>query len=77
MNERIKQVTVKELADSLNSLVERGFGDKKIVLSDDNEGNGFHGCFFTTTSDKESIKHFVKSLSDSAEMNPDNIIIIG
>lgn len=39
------QLTVERLYKSLGKLVKAGQGNKKIVISDDNEGNGYHGCF--------------------------------
>jgi hypothetical protein len=35
-------MTVSELKDKLNTMCRRGYGDHKIVLSKDQEGNGFH-----------------------------------
>ena len=44
-----QQLTVKKLSAWLNKLVKEGHGDKFIIISDDTEGNNYHGMFFTPT----------------------------
>ena len=39
-------MTVKELHEQLGELIKEGHGTKTILLSDDDEGNGFHHCFY-------------------------------
>ena len=74
----MKQMTVKELAHELNKLIYVGQGNKKILLADDNEGNGFHGCYYGVTSDAELIKELIDGMFyDSEETDFDNLIIIG
>lgn len=34
--------------------IAKGNGEKKIMLSNDDEGNGFHECFFTFTDPKDA-----------------------
>lgn len=43
-----KQMTVEELFVLCGRELEKGNGKKNIVLSDDNEGNGYHGLFDDT-----------------------------
>lgn len=68
------QVTVKQLRDMCNEEIAMGKGDRAIVISDDNEGNGFHGLFYgfsdvdADTSD---------SIYDTAEEDPKKLIILG
>lgn len=42
-------ITVKQLMKLCQMEIAKGNGKKKILLSDDDEGNGFHECFFTFT----------------------------
>ena len=42
----MKQITVNDLLAMCQAEVKNGNGDKNIVLSDDSEGNGYHGMFF-------------------------------
>lgn len=74
------QLTVEALYKSLGRLVKAGQGNKKIVISDDNEGNGYHGCFFATTSDPKAVSSVINlsnGLNDSEETDCKNIVIIG
>lgn len=38
-------ITVKELLKACKEQVAKGNGDKRILLSNDDEGNGYHFCF--------------------------------
>lgn len=74
------QMTVKKLFGELSSLMLEGKGDLKIVLADDNEGNGYHGCFYSITSDPKAVKENIEAsngLYDSQEENYNKIVIIG
>ena len=70
----MKQITVKQMAAALNAEVKKGNGDKFLVTADDNEGNGYHGVFFTITPGKDID---VSLLSDSCEEDPQNFMCIG
>lgn len=52
----MKQITVKELYELCKAEIAKKNGDKFIVISDDNEGNGFHGLFYGFTPADEEIK---------------------
>jgi hypothetical protein len=47
-------ITVDELYKALGQARKDGFGKKKILLSNDDEGNGYHQCFFTVSTDVKS-----------------------
>lgn len=47
-------ITVDELYNALGQARKAGFGSKKILLSNDDEGNGYHECFFTISTDVKS-----------------------
>ena len=38
-------ITVKKLRDMLNELIDEGMGDAGVLLTDDDEINGFHQCW--------------------------------
>jgi hypothetical protein len=64
-------VTVKELLELCKEQIAKGNGDKIILLSNDDEGNGYH----------EMIYHFTEDVAE-ADMwgeisNPDKKIILG
>ena len=68
------QLTVKDLLKLCEKEIKDGNGDKKIVISDDNEGNGFHGLFCGFTTD---VEFFNVNIYDSDEENVENLIILG
>lgn len=74
------QLTVKELYRELGKLVKQGHGNKAVVVADDNEGNGYHGIYYSVTSTPKSVKECIEAsngLSDSQEKDYKNIIIVG
>ena len=50
----MKTITVDELYKALAQVRKAGMGSKKIMLSNDDEGNGYHECFFSVTTDLKS-----------------------
>ena len=48
-------MTVLELAVQLAKLVKAGKGGMKVIVSDDEEGNGFHEIFYGVTMADEFI----------------------
>lgn len=70
------QITVKQLSAILAEAIRDGYGDRKIVISDDTEGNGYHGLFYGISTASEA-GVTVGMIYDSQETNPDNIIILG
>lgn len=64
-------LTVKELLEACKKQVAKGNGDKIILLSNDDEGNGYHYCFYDFTEDVAG-----NDLWGTIE-DPDNKIILG
>ena len=78
----LKNITVKELRDRLDQAVKAGLGDLQIVISDDNEGNGFHGLFYgltfpQKTASKEDKEYWKSLVHDSCTDNLDDIVFLG
>lgn len=44
-------VTVERLLELCKQEIANGNGKKKILLSNDDEGNGFHECYYEFTED--------------------------
>ena len=44
-------ITVEQLYAELGELIKNGGGKKKILLSQDDEGNGYHQMFYGVTTD--------------------------
>ena len=70
------QLTVKDLKKFCEQEIKNGNGNKLIVVSDDNEGNGFHGLFYAFTTIKENEKDWF-SIYDSHSEEPNEIIVLG
>lgn len=68
------QITVKELLEICKQAVRAGYGEKHIVISDDNEGNGYHGLFYGFTPLTEDFNDLIY---DSRTSSPCDTIILG
>ena len=76
----MNQVRVKDLYKNLEKLIKLGYGDRAIVVANDNEGNAFHGLFFGCTYEKEDIEGCIESsngIYDSEVTDLDKIVILG
>ena len=74
----MKQIKLKDLYRDCALLMEKGHGEKSLVVSNDNEGNGYHGMFFTLTPiTNENVDDFVGMIDDNNEPNIHNMIVIG
>ena len=51
----MNHLTVKQLRDACDKVIAEGFGDHKILISMDDEGNGFHELHYAFITDKEEI----------------------
>lgn len=49
----MKAITINQLLAECQKQVENGNGDKHILISQDDEGNGYHECFFGFTPASE------------------------
>lgn len=73
-----KPLTVKELLKLCQAEIKKGHGDCSIMISDDDEGNGYHYLWFafTEVKDLEGSYELIDSLDeDIAPMN--KTIILG
>ena len=75
-----KQITVKKLFSMVKEEMLKGNGNKKIVLADDTEGNGYHGMFFGFTSETNDVKECIEcsnGVYDSETDDVNEIVILG
>lgn len=70
-------VTVKKLKELCNAQIAKGNGDKQIVISNDDEGNGFHSLFFHFTADKNVVKDYANWGMFHDDNDPEKTIILG
>ena len=47
----MKPMTVKRLCALCVEQIKKGNGDKIVLLSNDDEGNGYHECYYDFTED--------------------------
>lgn len=74
----MEQIKLKELFEACRVLMKAGHGEKSLVISDDNEGNGYHGMFYTlTVITPENVDGFVGLIDDNNEADIHNIIVVG
>lgn len=69
-----KQITVKDLYEACAREIKKGNGNKALVVASDNEGNGYHGMFFTISPCDESYRNLIW---DSCEEDPKNLMVVG
>ena len=50
---KMKPLTVKDLYERCKQEIKKGHGDHVIMLSDDDEGNGYHYCWYSFTTAEE------------------------
>ena len=70
----MKQLQVKDLYECCKEQMDKGNGDKYIIVADDNEGNGYHGMFFGFSEDMK-VKEYL--INDSQFYNSNEIIVLG
>ena len=59
----MEMLTINDLAKFVNAEIKKGNGAKKIMLSNDDERNGYHGLYFAfTPTDKIFSGSFPPSL---------------
>lgn len=68
-----KPLTIKQLLKYCQDEIKAGHGDYSILLSDDDEGNGYHYCWYSFTPIDEYTEYFVNSDISSK----DKTIILG
>lgn len=71
----MEQIKVKQLYELCKAQVEKGNGDKYIVVADDNEGNGYHGMFFGFTD--KNIEDILDLISETEVDDYNKLIILG
>lgn len=66
-----RPMTVKQLLRFCQEEIDAGHGDCSILLSNDDEGNGFHYCWYSFSMVDELSEEYVDE-----EINPKNKTII-
>ena len=70
-----KGLTVKDLYRECQRMISKGNGDKYIIVSDDDEGNGFHTLFYGITDDKDDLEYFLSIEQDKSHTVDDTVAL--
>ena len=70
-------LTIKQLAKLCAEEIKAGNGDKKILISSDDEGNGFHGLFYPFTTAQEEIDILYEHNYFHDPVDPKTVVILG
>ena len=71
-------LTVKDLYNECKTQIERGNGDKKIMISKDDEGNGYHYLFYGMISGEEMREDDMFTMCVEEDVAPvDETIVLG
>jgi hypothetical protein len=70
-------MTIATLAAVCAEQIKKGNGDKKILISCDDEGNGFHGLFYSFNDSKEDIEACEAAGLFHDNVNPDEVVLLG
>lgn len=69
-------LTVGQLALACQLQINKGNGDKYVLISDDDEGNGYHTLFYEFLTDKDEIEACLELEHDGTH-TVDNCVILG
>lgn len=70
-------ITVNELSKICLEQIAKGNGAKQIIISNDDEGNGYHSLFYGFTDDLNTIKQIKDFDGFHDGNNPNDIVILG
>lgn len=74
-------ITINELLEMCKRQVKKGNGNMGICISDDEEGNGFHGLYYglepIIEMDKENQSAYIDSCGEITKENYKTIAILG
>ena len=74
----MKQLKLKDLYEACRNLMKAGHGNKSLIVAGDNEGNSYHGMFFSlTVITPENADVYEDLIGDNAEPDINNIIVVG
>lgn len=74
MSQELHQLTVTELRKALQKAEKEGLGNRLLVTSDDEEGNGLHGIWYGVTKGEELRGIYI---GDSVTEDVTKIVCIG
>ena len=70
-------LTIDELIEEALKAKKKFGGDKYVLISDDEEGNGFHECYFSFSDAKEMLAPGRGCPFAPYDLNPADCVILG
>lgn len=73
----MKPLTIKDLKKECDIQIKKGNGDKVIMISDDDEGNGYHYCWYSFTPAKDILDndYMCNPISEDIATMEDTVIL--
>lgn len=73
-----KAITVKQLYAALGKLIKQGNGNRKIMLTQDDECNGIHECWFCPSIwSAEEVEYLLLPYGVTPKDVADNYVVLG
>lgn len=69
-------LTVNDLFELCKEQIKKGNGNKHIIISNDDEGNGYHTLFYSFTDNKEILEYMLEEEHDGTH-TVDNCVCLG
>ena len=69
-------LTVNQLLEFCKKQIEKGNGNKHIIISNDDEGNGYHTLFYEFTDDAETLEYILEDEHDGTH-TVNNCVCLG
>ena len=70
-------MTVKEFRDGLNYLCERGYGDKTVMVANDEEWNGVHYLTEAYVCEQDLLNDLCNWINIPPGTDLNNIVVVG
>lgn len=69
-------LTVQDLKERCDALIARGFGNKQVLISQDDEINGYHALWWGFDSDSQSIKQAAEYGMFHDNNKPEDVVLL-
>lgn len=70
-------MTVKQIHNACEELINKGYGDHAVLVSDDDEGNGFHEMFYLFTAEPENVAKIIEYCNVPRGTDPNGVVLLG
>jgi hypothetical protein len=75
VNTMNKGITVQELFESCKEQIKKGNGQKHVLITTDDEGNGYHTLFYILDDNETNIQYALACEHDNHK--PDEVVLLG